>query len=175
MLTEVMVGRVGRAHGIRGEVSIELYTDEPDRRFAVGAVLRVNPSSRPVLTVAAARPHGERLLVAFAEITDRTGAESLRGAALRVEVEPRDRPDGDEEFYDHQLVGLSVRTAAGRSVGTVTDVRHLPLQDLLTIAVHGVHEPVLVPFVSALVPEVDLAGGGIVVADLPGLLDDAES
>lgn len=148
-LTEVVVGRVGRPHGIRGEVSVELRTDEPALRFAVGAVLRPAGGGHRALTVRTARPHGDRLLVTFAEVADRTAAESLRGATLAVDVEPGARPDDTEEFYDRQLIGLRVRTAdgvpgdggpgaggdggTGAGIGTVVDVRHLPAQDLLEV------------------------------------------
>jgi 16S rRNA processing protein RimM len=170
---DVLVGRAGRAHGIRGEVSVELRTDDPELRFAVGAVLRPEPSGRPRLTVQAARPHGDRLLITFAEIGDRTEAESLRGAKLFADV-PADVPadtrtDDPDEFYDHQLVGLQVRTTGGSAVGTVTGVQHRPGQDLLVVeGVAGTH---LIPFVAALVPEVDLVAETLLVRPPPGLLD----
>jgi 16S rRNA processing protein RimM len=194
-LTEVVVGRVGRAHGIRGEVSIELRTDEPERRFAVGTVLRATPSSHGSLTVKAMRPHGDRLLVAFEEARDRTSAEALRGANLVVDVEVTERPNDPEEFYDHQLVGLRVRTGSGSGadpghgpeIGTVVDVRHLRAQDLLEVRLDAPSdgetgggqvpdaEPVLVPFVRELVPEVDIDAGWLLVAPVPGLLADADA
>jgi 16S rRNA processing protein RimM len=171
----VVVGRVGRAHGINGEVSIEPRTDEPERRFAAGAVLDVR-SPRPGgtgpdrLTVVAARRHQGRLLVRFAELTDRTAAESARGLEVTVPVDPDDVPDDPDEFYDHQLVGLAVEAPDGTALGRVTAVQHTAAQDLLHIDVHG--RDVLFPFVAALVPVVDVAGGRIVVDDRPGLLRD---
>jgi 16S rRNA processing protein RimM len=111
-LTEVVVGRVGRAHGIRGEVSIEVRTDEPALRFTPGAVLRAASGKPRSLTVDAVRPHGDRLLITFAEVRDRTAAEAMRGAVLVVDVEPGTRPDDPDEFYDRQLIGLRVRTTA---------------------------------------------------------------
>ncbi len=167
---DVVVGTVGRAHGIRGEVSVDLRTDDPDTRFAVGAVLRPEPGSRASLTVTSARPHGDRLLVTFAEVHDRSDAELLRGASLVVDVVPGSRAGDPDEYYDHQLVGLRVRTRTGRDVGTVTQVQHLPGQDMLVVDDRG--RTFLVPFVAALVPEVDLTGGGLVVDARPGLLDD---
>jgi 16S rRNA processing protein RimM len=173
---EVAVGRVGKPHGIRGEVSVELRTDEPDRRFAVGSTLLVRrPGAGPapaydVLTVAATRWHQDRLLVRFEELPDRTAAEGARGLVLATRVAPDERPDDPEEFYDHQLVGLAVVTTDGREVGTVAEVLHSGAQDLLVVARHG-REDAMVPFVSALVPEVDLAAGRLVVADRPGLLE----
>ncbi len=166
---DVLVGLAGRAHGIRGEVSVELRTDDPESRFAVGAVLRPEPSGRQRLTVQSSRPHGDRLLVTFTEVSDRSEAESLRGAKLFADVPADVRADDADEFYDHQLVGLAVRTAAGGVVGTVTEVQHPPGQDLLVV--QGTGGSHLIPFVAALVPEVDIAAGTLVVEPPPGLLD----
>jgi len=167
---QVVVGRIGRAHGIRGELSIDVRTDEPDRRFAAGQQLT---GDRRTFTVESSRHHQGRLLVRFAEVADRTAAEQLTGTLLEIDIDPDEVPEDDEEFYDHQLVGLSA-VADEREVGTVVDVLHLPEQDLLVIEVDG--REVLVPFVAELVPEVDLAAGRLVVTDRPGLLDpdDAE-
>ena len=98
---ELLVGKVGRAHGIRGDLFIDVRTDEPDRRFAPGTIF---PTRRGPLTVASLRWHSSRLLVRFAEVPDRSVAEGLRGTELRVEVDADERPDDPEEFYDHQLV-----------------------------------------------------------------------
>lgn len=161
----VVVGRVGRAHGIRGELNIDPRTDEPERRFAPGSSV-VCEGRR--LTVRTMRRHGGRLIVAFAELADRTAAETFHGRTLEAEIDPADRPDDDDGYYDHQLVGLAVRTP-DREVGRVTAVLHLPAQDTLQLDVDG--REVLVPFVTDLVPEVNLEGGYVVVADRPGLLD----
>jgi 16S rRNA processing protein RimM len=172
----LVVGRVGRAHGIRGEVSVEPRTDEPERRFTEGAWLEVRtpdgdqPLGRPAgLTVRSFRRHQSRLLVGFAEVPDRTAAEGLHGLALLAEVDPDERPEDPEEFYDHQLVGLQVRTTEGAPVGTVAEVLHGGGQDLLAVRTTDGREA-LVPFVAALVPVVDLAAGRLEVADRPGLL-----
>lgn len=167
----VVVGRVGRAHSLKGEVSVEPRTDEPERRFAVGAVLtaeRPNGSDPHILTVAAMRWHQSRLLIRFAEIDDRTAAEESRGLLLSVEVDPEESPVDPEEFYDHQLVGLAAVTTDGNPVGTVAEVLHTAGQDLLVLTTPD--GEVLVPFVTALVPVVDLAAGRLEVADRPGLL-----
>jgi 16S rRNA processing protein RimM len=168
----VVVGRIGRAHGVRGEVSVEPLTDEPQRRFATGAVLGTRSSRAgtrwPELTVTASRTHRGRLLVDFEEIADRAGAESARGTELTVVVTAAERPEDPEEFYDHQLVGLPVHTTTGAAVGELVRVEHNGAQDLLVIATAG--GEVLFPFVSVLVPEVDLDAGRIVVDDVPGLL-----
>jgi 16S rRNA processing protein RimM len=167
---EVVVGRVGRAHGLRGEVSVDLRTDEPARRFAAGVVVACGAASYPTLTVQRARPHGSRWLVTFAEISDRDAAEALRGAMLTLEVPPDERPADPSEYYDHQLVGLRAVTTDGDHVGAVQQLVHLPAQDLLSIRRTDGLE-VLVPFVAELVPEVDQAAGTLTIAPLAGLLD----
>ncbi len=174
-MVEVVVGRIGRAHGVRGEVSVDVRTDEPARRFGVGTSLRVAPSLRyATLTVAAVRPHAGRLLVTFEQVPDRTAAEQLSGATLAVDVDADERPEDPEEFYDHQLVGLAVHDATGSAVGTVESVLHLPAQELLSVR-RGDGREALVPFVTALVPVVDVAEGRIVVSDRAGLLDPDEA
>ena len=173
----IVVGRIGKPHGIKGEVSVEPRTDEPERRFADGAVLRTE-NKRPGapgpahLTVAWTKWHSGRLLVRFAEINDRNAAEEARGTVLSVAFDPDERPEDPEEFYDHQLVGLAVVTTEGQPVGVLREIVHGTAQDLLVIKAEG--PDVLVPFVSELVPEVDVAGGRIVVVDKPGLLSDLD-
>ncbi|WP_425309558.1 ribosome maturation factor RimM [Ammonicoccus fulvus] len=168
---EVIVGRIGRAHGIRGEVAVEPLTDEPDRRFAPGARLREEEGVR-VLTVEAHRWHSGRLLVRFAEAPDRTAAEGLRGLMLLANVAVDESPTDDGEFWDRDLIGLRVLTASGEPAGEVRRVQHGP-QDLLVIRTTAGPER-LVPFVEALVPEVDLAAGTLTLADVAGLLEDIE-
>ena len=166
----VVIGRIGRAHGVRGEVAVEVRTDEPDRRFAENAVLDTDPSARGPLTVVATRWHQGRLLVRFTGIDDRTRAETLRGTMLVVDVDEAERLTDPDEFYDHQLIGLNVVTTDGQAVGAVTDVLHLPAQDVLAIErADGVE--VLVPFVADLVPRIDLDARVIAVVARPGLLD----
>ncbi|WP_457111380.1 ribosome maturation factor RimM [Marmoricola sp. URHA0025 HA25] len=169
----LVVGRIARPHGLKGEVAVEPRTDEPDRRFAAGARLqteRNRPGARTheALTVAGSRWHSGRLLVTFEEIPDRTAAEEARGTVLVVPVDPEETPEDPDEFYDHQLVGLAVEDSRGERLGTVVAVAHGTGQDLLHIDVDGVE--VLFPFVAALVPAVDVPGGRIVVDDRPGLL-----
>ena len=169
---DVVVGRVGRAHGIRGELVVEPRTDEPDRRFAPGAVLHVAERGDGMLTVRSAHRQGARLRVSFAEVGDRESAEALRGALLAVDVDADERPEDAEEYYDRQLVGLVAVTTEGSTAGVVAEVMHLPAQDVLVLR-RPDGAQALVPFVAELVPEVDLAAGRLVVADRPGLLDDA--
>jgi 16S rRNA processing protein RimM len=166
---QVTVGRIGRAHGVRGYVVVGVRTDEPELRFAVGSRLDTDPADVGPLTVAAVRWHSGELLVRFDGVTDRTAAEGLRGTWLRVEsgtLAPLSDPD---EFRDTDLIGLSVRTASGDPVGEVTDVLHYG-QDLLAVR-QGTAPEILVPFVKAIVTEVDVAAGTLVIDPPPGLLD----
>lgn len=168
----VIVGRIGRPHGIRGEVTVETRTDEPEVRFREGARLEVDA---PVgaLVVERTHWHSGRLLVRFAGVVDRTDAEALRGLLLHVERGPDEAPDDPEEFYDSSLIGIPVEAVDGSAVGEVCDVVHLPAQDLLVVRLPDERE-VLVPFVQAIVPVVDPVGRRIVIDPPPGLLDDAD-
>jgi 16S rRNA processing protein RimM len=177
----IVVGRAGRPHGIRGEVVIGVRTDEPDLRFAVGAVLdvRSSPDEEPAdagrLTVASVRWHSGQLLVSFAGITDRTAAGELTGSWLSVDSSQLPELPDPDEFRDHELIGLSVRTSAGEPVGVVTDVLHYG-QDLLVVQrADGADGECLVPFVKAIVPEVDVRAGVLVIDPPPGLLDPAQA
>jgi 16S rRNA processing protein RimM len=172
---QLVVGRVGRPHGIHGELTVQVHTDDPDLRFAAGSVLATEPAARGPLTVVSSRWHSGRLLVRFAGYADRDSAEDLRGTVLvmdSADVAPAD-PD---EFHDYQLVGLNVLTLAGEPVGVVTDVRHQG-QDLLVIQPSAGppgapgRDEILVPFVAAIVPEVDVEAGRLVIDPPPGLLD----
>jgi 16S rRNA processing protein RimM len=168
-MMQVVIGRIGRAHGIRGELNVDIRTDEPERRFAPGSSVVCGTRT---LTVATARHHGGRLVVAFKEIPDRTAAEALHGTVLEAEVDPLDVPADPDEFYDHQLVGLEARTG-DRVVGTVTGIVHSPHQDTLTIDIEG--REVFVPFVTEIVPVVDVPGGFVTINEVAGLLDPAEA
>ncbi len=166
----VTVGRIGRAHGIKGEVGIDVRTDEPDRRFADGATVVTDAKVPRTLTIASSRWHSGKLLVKFADVPDRTAAEQLRNLVVQSEIDADERPQDPEEYYDRDLVGLAVRTTDGADVGEVTDVVHLPSQDLLEIR-RTAGNLVLVPMVEELVPEIDIDKRYVVVADRPGLLD----
>jgi len=170
---EVVIGRIGKPHGLRGEVTVELRTDEPERRFAAGTTVRAetprgSAAPWPALTVSATRWHQTTLLVRFDELPDRTTAEAARGLLLHATVPADETPDDPDEFYDHQLVGLAAHDLDGARLGEVTAIIH-GAQDLLQIHTSDGRDA-LVPFVSALVPEVDLAAGRVVVADRPGLV-----
>jgi 16S rRNA processing protein RimM len=167
---EVVVGVIGRAHGVHGEVVVDVRTDEPERRFAAGQVLRAESTTRS-FRVVSSRLHGTRRLIRFAELSDRTSAEQVRGLRLVIDVDPAELPSGPEEYFDRQLVGLTVRSADDPHLGRVVSVLHLPHQDLLEISVADGSRQ-LVPFVSALVPEIDLIQRTILLANVPGLLGD---
>lgn len=171
----VIVGRAGRPHGIRGEVVIGVRTDEPDLRFAVGAAVDVSSDQDGTgerLTVASARWHSGQLLVAFDGITDRTAASGLTGSWLSVDSSQLPDTGDPDEFRDHELIGLNVRTSGGEPVGVVTDVLHYG-QDLLVV--RRTEGEFMVPFVKQIVPEVDIGAGLVVIDPPPGLLDPAEA
>jgi len=161
---------VGKAHGIRGEVTVEVRTDDPDVRFALGAELATEPPERGPLTVHSARTGGGRLVVGFAGVADRSAAEQLRGTLLVVNADTSARSSDPDEFWDHELVGLAAVTAAGEQLGTVTEIVHAPGQDLLVLHHGDPPRELLLPFVAAIVPEVDLAAGRLLVDPPEGLL-----
>ncbi|WP_300610789.1 ribosome maturation factor RimM [Trebonia sp.] len=188
---QVTVGRVGRPHGIRGDVVVGVRTDDPDLRFAVGSRLDTDRADVSSLTVAAMRWQSGALIVRFAGVRDRDAAALLRGTWLSVDSGTLAELDDPDEFRDHDLVGLSVRTADGRVVGVVADVLHHG-QDLLAIqplagsdapdapdaagaAVGGTPGEILVPFVKAIVTEVDVVAGVVVIDPPPGLLNPEEA
>jgi 16S rRNA processing protein RimM len=164
----LQVARIGKPHGIRGEVTVQVMTDSPGERFTPGEVFDVEPATIGQLTVEGARWNKDILLLAFEEVLDRNRAETLRGAKLFVETDDdADDDDDDDAWYEHELAGLDVRVD-GQSVGKVTGLRTQTAQDLLIVASSDGHE-VLVPFVEAIVPVVDVAGGFIAVTPPPGL------
>ena len=170
MRVRVVVGRIGRAHGIRGEVAIDVRTDEPERRFTPASKLIAGDRT---LTVSRTRWHSGRLLATFVGVPDRTAAELLRGTLLEADVDSAELPSDEGEYYDRQLIGLSAQMPSGDVLGEIASVVHLGEQDTLVIRT-GTGAEILVPFVAEIVPTVDLDGGYVVVADLPGLLDPEE-
>ncbi|MEU8814039.1 ribosome maturation factor RimM [Actinoplanes sp. NPDC048796] len=185
----LVVGQIGKPHGIRGEVSVVVRTDEPEERFVPGSVFVTEvPKDRRVSTGPAAVPagakyevpkqlvleqirwHQGRGIAQFENVYDRNVAEALRGVWLQVDSSAIAAPDDPDEFHDHQLVGLRVESASGFVYGDVARIDHAPASDLIVLKKTD-GGTALIPFVSAIVPTVDLAGGRIVV-DLPeGLLD----
>src|ERR1700742_4315175 len=166
---QVTVGRIGRPHGVRGDVVVGVRTDEPELRFAPGSRLDTDPVGVGPLTVAGFKWHSGELLVRFEGVADRDAAAGLRGTWVLVDsatIAPSDDPD---EFHDADLVGLSVRTVDGTEVGTVDDVLHSG-QDVLVIKSADGRE-VMVPFVKPLVPDVDIPAGVLTIDPPDGLLN----
>ncbi|GHJ49809.1 ribosome maturation factor RimM [Catellatospora sp. TT07R-123] len=169
----LIVGHVVRAHGIRGEILVQPRTDEPEQRFAVGSTLIVEPAVAGLpgtLTVESVRAHLGRYIIVCPEIPDRNTAELAKSALLNVDSADVPAPEDPDEFLDHHLVGLSVVTVGGEPLGKVTRIDHAPSSDLLVVRMPDGRTG-LIPFVSAIVPEVDVAGGRIVVDPPGGLFD----
>jgi 16S rRNA processing protein RimM len=185
----LVVGQIGKPHGIRGEVLVTARTDEPEERFVAGSVFAAEvPRDRRVsigparsvpgvevkvpaeLTLESLRWHQGKIIAQFEGVHDRNDAEALRGVLLQVDSAGLTPPDDPDEFHDHQLVGLAVVSVDGAELGTVDRIEHAPASDLIVLAKTG-GGTALIPFVSQMVPTVDMAGGRVVV-DLPeGLLD----
>lgn len=167
------MGRLTKAHGLKGAIKLELYTDEPARRFVPGAQFHLQvPEASPwfgkTVTLSELRWYNQHPVAFFEGVTDRTIAESLIKAILLVDHDPASEPAEDNAWYDHQLVGLTV-LRDGAPIGTVTHLEHLPAQDLLVVATDA--GEVMVPFVAAIVPLVDVAGGTLTVTPPPGLFE----
>lgn len=163
---QLTVARIGRAHGLRGEVALDLRTDAPDERFAVGVVLATAPADVGPLTVAGIRTLHDKWFLSFEEAPDRTAAERLRGIELLVEETASDE---DDAWYPHELAGLRAEHVDGSLLGTIAGLEHLPAHDVL-ILVEPSGARTLVPFVRAIVPVVDVAGGRVVLDPPGGLL-----
>ena len=170
--TVLLVGVILRAHGLRGELVVDVHTDAPGERFVPGAVLLAHRAGSPdgVLTVESMRPHSGRLLVRFTEAPDRTAAEGLRGIRLLVDAATLVPTQDPDAFHVHELEGLRAELADGFTVGTVREVVHGPGGELLVLARADLPDA-LVPFVREIVPTVDLAGGRVVLTPPEGLLD----
>ncbi len=169
---DLVVGRVVKAHGVTGEVAVDVRTDDPEGRFAPGVVLRGRPrgGTERDFVVESVRAHGGRLLVRLRGVADRDTADALRGTLFLIdaaELPPIEDPD---EYYDHQLEGLTVSTVDGVGVGTVAEVLHTAAGELLAVK-RGDGGEVLVPFVSAIVVSVSLSDGAVVIDPPDGLLD----
>ncbi len=166
----IAVGRIGPAHGTRGDAFVEPWTDDPDERFAAGVVLTVDPPGSGSLTVESSRLHSGRFVVHFAGVDDRNAVEALRGTRLLLAAGDRPALDDPDEFYDTDLIGLTARSADGRGVRdrsarSCTSARPTTSNSTSTGTAR------LVPFVSAIVPEVDVAGGFVVIAPPDGLFE----
>jgi 16S rRNA processing protein RimM len=196
----LVVGQIGKPHGIRGEVLVTVRTDEPEARFVAGAVFttevprdrRVNtaparaatatssaaPAAAPgvlfrvpaTLTLESCRWHQEKVIAVFEGIPDRNVAEQLRGVLLSVDSAEVAPPDDPDEFNDHQLVGLAVVSVGGETLGEVVGIEHAPASDLIVVR-RPDGATALIPFVRQIVPEVDIRGGKVVVDPPGGLFD----
>jgi 16S rRNA processing protein RimM len=171
---QVRVGRLTKAHGLKGALKIELYTDDPDRRFTPGSVFTLQvPTSSPwhgkTLELIELRWYNGSPVGFFVGVSDRDAAESLAKAIMWVDQDPTQLPDEQDAWYDYQLVGLRA-LRDGTEVGRVARVDHLPAQDLLAIATSS--GEVLVPFVAAIVPAVDIAAGTVTLTPPAGLFEE---
>jgi 16S rRNA processing protein RimM len=166
---QLQVARIGKPHGIRGEVTVQVLTDAPGDRFVPGTQFVVEPASAGPLTVESARWNKDILLLAFEEIETRNEAETLRGAKLFIETEELEDDDDDEGWYEHELVGLDVHVG-DLVVGKVSALHTLPVQDLIVVTSNEGTE-ILVPFVEQIVPEVNVGEGFILVTPPAGLFE----
>jgi 16S rRNA processing protein RimM len=191
----LIVGRIVRPHGIVGEVVVDVRTDEPEQRFVPGSVLVTDPgraraqpsasnsaAAQPSasnsasadipakLAIQTVRPHQGRLLVVFDGVHDRTAADNLRGVLLCVDSDNVPAPGDPDEFHDHQLIGLAAVTPGGEALGEIVRIEHAPASDLLVLR-RPDGRTALVPFVKAIVPDVDLAGRRVVMTPPEGLFD----
>jgi 16S rRNA processing protein RimM len=168
---DLVVGRVAKAHGVTGEVVVDVRTDDPDTRFAPGTTLRgrTKGGTERRFVVETARQHSGRMLVRLDGVADRDGADALRGTLFLVDSEDLPPIEDPDEFYDHQLEGLRVRTTEGAEVGTVAEVLHTAAGELLSVRAKD--GEVLIPFVSAIVTSVSLADQVIEIDPPEGLLE----
>jgi len=174
---DVVVARIGKPHSLNGEVTVQLHTDDPVSRFVPGTTFatqaRAGTGVPRTLTLRSARRHNGTWLLGFEQVPDRTGAESLRGTRLVVDNEAQDAAEPEEPgdaWYEEQLVGLAVVTRGGTRVGEVSGLEIGPSQDLLVVALEA-GGTAYVPFVSSIVPEVDVDGGKVVIDPPEGLLE----
>ena len=165
----LVVGRIGRAHGVLGEATIEIRTDLPDERFLVGVRLETDPATNGPLTIESARDHNGILLLKFLEVKDRTAVERVRDTLLLAEVDMSAQAQFEDEYHVQQLIGCEVVLDSGVKIGVLTDVLNLPGQDML--AINGDRGEILIPFIMEFVPEVDLVNRKIVVVPPAGLLE----
>lgn len=173
--SQLRVGRLTKAHGLKGALKVEMYTDDPQKRFVPGAEFSLQvPESSPwfgkTLTLNELRWYNSSPVAFFHDVPDRTAAESLIKAILWAEVDEEAEQEPDA-WYDHQLVGLAV-LREGVQVGKIVRVEHMPAQDLLVI--DSARGEIMLPFVAALVPAVDIAAGTVTITPPGGLFEDLD-
>ena len=164
----LVVGRIGRAHGVRGDATIEVRTDNPESRFVVGAKLQTDPADKGPLVIRDAKVHSGTLLLSFEGVEDRTAVEKLRNVLLLADVNPAESNVSEDDFHISQIVDCTVVDEHGKEWGTVVDVLQLPAQD--TLVVKSGNRVNLVPFVRAYVPEIDLAKKVMTIVNFESLL-----
>lgn len=172
--TQLRVGRLTKAHGLKGAIKVELYTDAPERRFTPGAVFSLQvPTSSPwhgkTIELVELKWYNSHPVAFFKDVSDRSEAESLIKAILWIDHDMAEASDEEDAWFDHQLIGLKVLRDAVQ-VGVLTQVDHFPAQDLLTVATST--GDVLVPFVKAIVASVDIKAGTMTVTPPLGLFED---
>jgi 16S rRNA processing protein RimM len=171
---QLRVGRLTKAHGLKGAIKLELFTDDPGRRFVPGAVFTLQvPTSSPwhgkTIELVELRWYNQHAVGFFKGVPDREAAEALAKAILWIDQDSAEQSDEEDAWYDHQLVGLAV-VRDGEQIGTLTRLEHLPAQDLLIVKTAA--GEVMIPFVKAIVPSVDVAAGIITITPPPGLLEE---
>lgn len=172
--TQLRVGRLTKAHGLKGAIKLELFTDDPGRRFVPGAVFTLQvPTSSPwhgkTLELVELRWYNQQAVGFFKDVPDREAAETLAKAILWIDQDSAEQSDEEDAWYDHQLVGLAV-VRDGMQVGTIARLDHLPAQDLLIVKTPD--GEIMVPFVKAIVPSVDVKAGVVTVTPPPGLFEE---
>ena len=166
---QLVVARIGRAHGVLGEATVEVRTDQPEDRFFIGSVLATEPESFGPLTISSVRDHNGTLLLGFEGVSDRNEIEKLRNILLLADVDI-EADSTEDDFHVQQLLQCEVSTEDGAVIGKVTDVINLPGQDVLAVSYND--REVLIPFVKAIVPTVDIKNRKIVIVPPLGLLDE---
>ncbi|KGJ80079.1 hypothetical protein GY21_02945 [Cryobacterium roopkundense] len=171
---QLRVGRLTKAHGLKGAIKLELFTDDPGRRFVPGAVFTLQvPTGTPwhgkTLELVELRWYNQHAVGFFKDVPDRTTAEGLAKAILWIESDAAEQSDEEDAWYDHQLIGLAVMRD-GEKIGTISRLEHMPAQDLLIVKTPG--GDVMIPFVKAIVPVVDVKSGTVTITPPPGLLEE---
>lgn len=172
--TQLRVGRLTKAHGLKGAIKLELFTDDPGRRFVPGAVFSLQvPTDSPwhgkTIELAELRWYNSHPVGFFVGVSDRTAAEGLAKAILWIDQDDTESPDEEDAWYDHQLAGLAV-VRDGVTVGQVARIEHFPAQDLIIVKTPS--GEVMVPFVKAIVASVDIEAGVVTVTPPNGLFEE---